>query len=78
MPRSLQTGRVWAIVSTVSSIEAPRLIIVEIIFDVSVERMFALTPLPRPSERTSSVLSGVFITSTRSPQSSSFFLIRLL
>ena len=65
-------------VSTVSSIEAPRLIIVEMIFEVSVERILAFTPLPRPSESTSSMLSGEFITCTRSPQSSSFFFIRLL
>ena len=78
MPRTLQTGSVCAMVSTVSSMEAPRLIIVDIIFEVSVERMLALTPLPSPSESTSNMLSGEFITCTRSPQSSSFFFIRLL
>ena len=78
MPRSLHTGSVCAIVSTVSSIVAPRFIIVEMIFEVRVERMLALTPLPSPSESTSSVPSAELVIRTRSPQSSSSFLLRLL
>jgi len=47
-----QTGSVAAIVATHSSIEIPSAIIVEIIFDVRVERILAFTPLPSPSAKT--------------------------
>ena len=45
-------GNVAAIVETQSSSFNPSAIIVEIIFDVSVDKILALTPLPRPSAKT--------------------------
>ena len=53
--RTEQIGRVAAMVSTQSSSESPSAIIVEIIFEVRVERILAFTPLPRPSARTITV-----------------------
>ena len=71
-PRTEQTGSVAAIVDTHSSRGSPAAIIVEIILDVSVERMLALTPLPSPSARTITVESSFCSTiSTWSPQSCS-------
>ena len=55
-PRTLHTGRVAAMVSTASTSFMPAAIMVEIILLVSVESMLALTPLPRPSASTSTVV----------------------
>ena len=66
------TGKVAATVSTQSSSESPSAIMVEIILEVSVESMLALTPLPSPSARTMTVSPLCpSTTSTWSPQSSS-------
>ena len=54
-PRTAQMGSVDAMVSTQSSTCSPSAIMVEMIFAVSVERMFALTPLPMPSASTTTV-----------------------
>ena len=43
--------------------------IVEMIFEVNVDRMFALTPLPSPSASTQMVVSSPEANTTRSPQS---------
>ena len=51
-PRKEHTGRVAAMVDTHSSIGRPAAIIVDMIFDVSVESMLAFTPEPRPSAST--------------------------
>ena len=58
-PLTEQIGRVAAMVETHSSRQMPSAIIVEMIFDVSVERMLALTPLPSPSARTIMVESSL-------------------
>jgi hypothetical protein len=52
MPRVWQTGSVAAMVSTQSSRRSPAASMVESSLEVSVERMFAFTPLPSPSART--------------------------
>ena len=78
MWRTLHTGRVWIMVSTVSSRVAPAFIMVAMILEVRVARMLALTPLPRPSDSTTITSSSVRTISTLSPQSSSPFLLRLL
>ena len=71
-PRTLQIGRVCAMVSTQSSSVSPSAIMVEMILEVSVERMLAFTPLPNPSASTMTVeLSPCSTTSTWSPQSCS-------
>jgi type III pantothenate kinase len=71
-PLTEQTGSVAAIVSTHSSRERPSASIVEMIFEVSVERILALTPLPKPSESTTTVeLSSGSTISIWSPQSCS-------
>ena len=71
-PLTEQTGNVAAIVETHSSIGRPSAIIVDIILDVSVERILAFTPLPRPSARTITVEFSFSSTiSTWSPQSCS-------
>ena len=76
--RTLQTGSVFTMVSTHSSMGMPFSIMVERILLVSVERILAFTPLPRPSARTSvRLLSLRAMISTRSPQSCSPFLFRL-
>ena len=75
--RTLQMGRVRVTVRTHSSTGMPLAIMVAMILEVSVERIFALTPLPRPSASTRVVLSSNRTVSTRSPQSSSPFLMRL-
>ena len=75
--RTSQTGSVAAMVETQSSMVMSLAIMVEMIFAVSVERMFAFTPLPRPSARTTTVaLSPCSTISTRSPQSCSPHLFR--
>ncbi|MPN42359.1 hypothetical protein SDC9_189916 [bioreactor metagenome] len=74
---TLHMGRVCVIVSTASSMEAPSLSIVPIILDVSVARMLAFTPLPKPSDSIIITDSLVLITSTLSPQSSSLCLFKL-
>src|SRR5512133_1347093 len=56
---------------------APRTSIVPAISVVSVARMFALTPLPSPSDRTTINSAGVVVILTQSPQSSSPCLHRL-
>ena len=48
-------GKVAAIVATQSSTGRSLAIIVEMILEVSVARILALTPLPRPSARTTTV-----------------------
>ena len=71
-PRTEHIGSVAAIVSTQSSMESPSAIMVEIIFEVSVERMLAFTPLPSPSASTiTDERSPSSTTSTWSPQSCS-------
>ena len=52
-------------------------IMVQMILLVRVERMFAFTPLPSPSASTSVLAVSVLMISTRSPHSSSFFLLML-
>ena len=66
-------------VSTQSSIGTSESIIVPRIFEVKVERIFAFTPLPNPSANTivKSPLAFCGRISTRSPHSSSPFLLRL-
>ena len=54
-PRTEHIGRVAAMVATHSSSGRPSAIIVDIIFEVRVERMLALTPLPSPSASTMTV-----------------------
>ena len=54
-PRTLHTGRDCTIVSMQSSMETSLETIVHRILEVSVERIFAFTPLPSPSARTSVV-----------------------
>jgi hypothetical protein len=51
-PLTEHIGKVAAIVETQSSILRPSAIIVEMILEVSVERILAFTPLPRPSANT--------------------------
>ena len=51
-------GSVAAMVSTQSSSDRPSAIIVEMIFDVRVDKMLALTPLPRPSASTTTASSS--------------------
>ena len=71
-PRTEQMGRVAAIVDTHSSIERLFAIIVDIIFDVNVDKILALTPLPSPSAKTITVeFSFCSTISTWSPQSCS-------
>ena len=71
-PLTEHIGRVAAIVDTHSSREIPSAIIVEIIFDVRVDKILAFTPLPRPSASTITVESSPCgTTSTWSPQSCS-------
>jgi len=65
-------------VATQSSMLIPPATIVEMIFDVRVERMFAFTPLPSPSASTMTSSSSFGETHcTRSPQSVSPSLFRL-
>ena len=76
--RTLHTGRVLTMVETTSATDAPSRTMVAQIVLVRVARIFALTPLPRPSARTSvRLLSLRAMISTRSPQSCSPFLFRL-
>ena len=51
-PRTEQIGKVAAIVETQSSKDKPSAIIVEIILEVSVDKILAFTPLPKPSAKT--------------------------
>ena len=51
-PLTEQIGKVAAMVSTQSSIVKPSAIIVEMILDVSVDKILAFTPLPKPSAST--------------------------
>ena len=51
-PRTLHTGRVWIMVSMQSSMGMLLETIVQRIFEESVERMLAFTPLPSPSAST--------------------------
>ncbi|MPM94276.1 hypothetical protein SDC9_141422 [bioreactor metagenome] len=74
---SLQIGSVFTTVSIVSYISAPPFNIVDVIFAVSVAKMLALTPLPKPSAITTISLSLSLTTCTISPQSSSLYLTRL-
>ena len=53
--RSEHIGSVSAMVSTASRISSPAASMVDIIVDVSVESILALTPLPSPSARTTMV-----------------------
>ena len=69
-------GSVWAMVSTASSTDRPSCSMVMMILEVSDARMLALTPLPRPSERTRMSESCAWTISTLSPQSSSPYLLR--
>ena len=75
--RTLHTGSVFAMVSTTSAMLAPSFSIVDTMVLVSVERILALTPLPRPSASTAMVESGARMIFTLSPQSSSPYLLRL-
>ena len=71
-PRTEHTGSVAAMVDTQSSRLSPSAIMVEMILLVSVDRMLAFTPLPRPSARTMTVeLSPCSTISTWSPHSCS-------
>ena len=76
-PRSEQTGRVLAMVSTASSSVAPEDSMVAMILLVRVDKMFALTPLPSPSASTARAKSSVRVNSTLSPHSSSPYLCKL-
>ena len=76
--RSEHMGSVSAIVSTASRISSPAASIVDIIVDVSVDSMLALTPLPRPSARTTIVESSFSTISTWSPHSCSPSWLRLI
>ena len=63
-------GSVAAMVETHSSSDMPSAIIVDIIFEVSVERILALTPLPSPSASTmtdesSSLLHNVHVVAAK-------------
>ncbi len=51
-PLTLHVGSVFSNVSKTSKMSLPRRSIVDAIFDVNVERIFALTPLPKPSLNT--------------------------
>ncbi len=73
----MQTGRVLAMVSIVSSRLAPCFNIVIPIFVVRVESILALTPLLRPSEKAIRTASSKVIISTLSPHSSSPHLFKL-
>ena len=64
-------------VETTSATDAPSRTMVAQIVLVRVARIFALTPLPRPSANTAMVESAVRTVTTLSPQSSSPFLLRL-
>jgi hypothetical protein len=75
---TLHSGRVLMIVSMVSSMEAPSLSMVTAIFTVIVAKIFALTPLPKPSDITTIIPSSVYTYSTLSPHSSSEYLFMLL
>ena len=55
--RTLQVGKVETMVDMHSSMGMELAIMVERIFDVSVERIHAFTPLPRPSASTTIVES---------------------
>ncbi len=72
------TGRVLAMVSTVSSRLAPSFSIVTAILAVRVASMLAFTPLPRPSDITIISLSPTLSIATWSPHSSSPCFLRLL
>ena len=61
-PRTEQIGKVAAIVETQSSRESPAAIIVEMIFDVSVDKILAFTPLPKPSANTTIVEPSSLLT----------------
>lgn len=64
-PLTEQIGKVAAMVSTQSSIVKPSAIIVEMILDVSVDKILAFTPLPKPSASTITVeFSSCSTTST--------------
>ena len=76
--RTLHTGSVAAMVSTASTTLAPSCSMVAMMVLVSVERMLAFTPLPRPSARTAMVEFSVRRIWTLSPQSSSLNLLMLL
>jgi len=67
-------GRVSEIVCTTSPKGNPSASIRVAMRVVSVERMLAFTPLPRPSERTSVAQSGMAEKTTLSPHNSSRFL----
>ena len=51
------TGSVWIMVSTVSSMVSPFFIIVSAIVEVRVAKIFALTPLLSPSDKTATLIS---------------------
>jgi len=59
------------------TLAVPLAVIVASIWDVSVARMLALTPLPRPSAKTQMEVSSLEANTTRSPQSCSPALMRL-
>ena len=65
-------------VFTQSSTDMPPALIVARICEVRVARMFALTPLPSPSASTQMVVPSPEANTTRSPQSCSPALIRLM
>ena len=71
-PRTEHTGSVAAMVPTQSSSESPSAIIVEMMVEVSVDRIDAFTPLPSPSASTTiTELSFCSTMSTWSPHSCS-------
>ena len=71
-PRTEQTGSVAAMVETHSSKGKSAAIMVEMILEVSVDRILAFTPLPIPSASTITVESPLCSTmSIWSPQSCS-------
>ncbi len=72
-------GKVAAMVSTHDSRLMPLATMVEMIVEVSVDKMLAFTPLPRPSAKTTTWLSSLWsMTSTWSPQSCSPNLLTLI
>ena len=78
MWRTLHSGSVRTTVFTQSSTDMPPTLMVDRICAVSVAKMLAFTPLPRPSASTQMRVSSLLANITRSPQSCSPRLIRLM